>query len=123
LGMDAVRAHDRDLTHYALQQLAELPGVHCLGSMDVSMRGGNISFTVDDVHPHDLATFLDYQGIAVRAGHHCAQPLHQRLDCLATARASFSVYTTPAEIDCLVTALAAAQRYFGTVPAAVATGT
>jgi cysteine desulfurase/selenocysteine lyase len=117
LGMNAVRAHDRELTDYALQALSDLPGVHLLGPRDAAVRGGNISFTIDDVHPHDVGTFLDYQGIAVRAGHHCAQPLMRCLDVVATVRASFAPYTTEQEIDRLVDGLRACQRYFGTVPA------
>ena len=116
LGMDAVCAHDRELTSYALERLTAIPGVHCFGSMDTSQRGGNISVAVEQIHPHDLSTFLDQQGIAIRAGHHCAQPLMRMLDVVATARASFSVYTTTHEVDHLVAALREAQSYFGTVP-------
>ncbi len=113
LGMDAVCAHDRALTGYALDRLSSLPGVICFGPADTRQRGGNIAFGVEGIHPHDLATFLDQRGIAIRAGHHCAQPLHACLGLGATARASFSVYTTPEEIDCFVESLRNAQTYFG----------
>jgi cysteine desulfurase/selenocysteine lyase len=115
--MDAVRCHDRALTAYALDRLLELPEVTCLGPNNADLRGGNVSFTVAGVHPHDVATFLDFQGIAVRAGHHCAQPLMRCLDVVGTARASFSVYNTEEEVDRLVSALRDVSEYFA-APAA-----
>ena len=112
LGMESVRAHDVELTAYALDRLCASPGVQCYGSAPIDARGGVISFAAGDVHPHDLGTFLDYQGIAVRAGHHCAQPLMRCLDVVGTTRASFSVYTTREEVDSLVAGVRAAQDYF-----------
>ncbi|HTE83327.1 MAG TPA: cysteine desulfurase [Dehalococcoidia bacterium] len=120
LGMDAVRAHDRELTTHAVERLRTLPGVRCFGSMDIAQRGGNISFEVEGIHPHDLGTFLDQQGIAIRAGHHCAQPLMRCLGAVATARASFSVYTTQEEVDRLIAGIHDAQAYFGTVESGAA---
>ena len=122
LGMAAVRAHDQALTDYAFQRLGAVAGVRCFG-LPVGPRGGVISFEVDGIHPHDLGTFLDYHGVAVRAGHHCAQPLMRHLGVVATVRASFSVYTGIEEIDRLAAAIEEAQRYFGAVPAVVAAGT
>jgi len=117
LGMEAVRSHDRVLTAYALDRLRTLPDAMCLGSSNVELRGGNVSFTVVDVHPHDVATYLDFQGIAVRAGHHCAQPLMHQLEVVGTTRASFSVYNTEDEVDRLVSALRDMSRFFA-APAA-----
>ncbi len=113
VGMDQVAAHDADLTAYALQLLAEIPHVTVYGPADVDARGGVISFTMADVHPHDLATILDQQGVSVRAGHHCAKPLMRRLCVPATARASFYVYNTRTDVDALVEALGVASRIFG----------
>jgi len=76
-------------------------------------RGGLIAFTLDDLHPHDIAQFLDQEGVAIRAGHHCAMPLHNKLGLAATARASFYLYNTPAEVDALVAALVKALKFFG----------
>lgn len=102
LGMDAVRAHEREITAYALERMAEVPGARIIGPTDPAVRGGVVTFTLDRIHPHDLASLLDRDGVAIRAGHHCAQPLHQKLGLSATARASFYVYTEPREIDALV---------------------
>jgi cysteine desulfurase/selenocysteine lyase len=113
LGMDAVRDHEVEITQYALDALAEVPDLTVFGPDDVALRGGAVSFTLSDIHPHDLATILDQQGVAVRAGHHCAKPLMQILDVPATARASFYVYNTNDEIDRLVEALHEARRIFG----------
>ncbi len=105
LDMRAVRAHERAITSYALERLSEVSGVRVFGPTDADHRGGVVTFTLDRVHPHDLASLLDRDGIAIRAGHHCAQPLHQRLGVNATARASFYVYTLPEEVDALVASL------------------
>lgn len=105
LGMDAVRAHERDLTALALERLAAVPGLTVYGPKDPEARGGVVSFSLEGVHPHDVATILDSFGIAVRAGHHCAQLLTRRLGQAATNRASFYVYNVPEEIDALVEAL------------------
>lgn len=102
LGMDAVREHERILTGYALRQLADVPGVSVIGPTDPAIRAGVVSFTVEGVHPHDLASLLDRDGIAIRAGQHCAQPLHTRLGLAATARASFYVYNDEHEVDALI---------------------
>lgn len=111
LGMQRVREHEHALTAYALDQLASIPGLTIYGP-PAERRGGVVSFTLGDIHPHDLATLLDREGIAVRAGHHCAQPLMERYNLPATARASFYVYTTSAEIDALAEALTRANEVF-----------
>ena len=114
LGMDRVREHERELVAYALDALrAAHPTLELYGPMDPDARGGVIPFNVPGVHPHDVAQVLDRVGVAVRAGHHCTMPLHERLDLPATARASFNVYTTKADIDALVAGLAEVMRVFG----------
>jgi cysteine desulfurase/selenocysteine lyase len=105
LGMDAVRAHERELTAYALDRLSEVPGLTLIGPNNPEIRGGVATFTLGKLHPHDLASLLDREGVAIRAGHHCAQPLHSRLGLNATARASFYIYSEPREIDALVEAI------------------
>ncbi len=112
LGMDAVRKHDVALTGYALERLATMPAVTVYGPADLEIRGGAISFTLGDVHPHDLSTILDENGIAVRAGHHCARPLMDHLGIPATARASFSVYSSADEVDRLIDGLEVAAKLF-----------
>jgi cysteine desulfurase/selenocysteine lyase len=112
LGMDNVRAHEQELTAYALDRLLEA-GATIFGPKDPSVRGGAISFWYRDVHPHDLATVLNEEGIAIRAGHHCNQLVMRRFGVPATARASFYVYNTTEEVDALVGALAKAQDVFG----------
>ena len=116
IGMDNIRAHEKQITAYALDKLSKTPGVTVYGPRDAEDRIGVISFNHDDVHPHDLGQYLDQQGIAIRGGHHCAQPLMRRLDCVATARASFYLYNSTAEVDKLVEAVQAAGEYF--MPAA-----
>lgn len=113
IGMDQVAAHEQRITAYALDVLRELPGVSIVGPKEPVDRGGAISFTVDGVHPHDVAQLLDSQGVAVRAGHHCAKPLHARFGVQSTTRASFYLYTTEAEIDALGAAIRHTQSYFG----------
>lgn len=113
LGMENIRDHELQLTSYAIERLSELDNIRIIGPSDTEMRGGAISFVDKDIHPHDLATFLDSKGIAVRAGHHCAQPLMRRLGLVATARASVYIYNMEEDIDELVGALIAARRYFG----------
>ena len=105
LGMDAVAAHEREIAAYALERLAEVPGLRVFGPGPSPDRLGPVSFELEGVHAHDVAEILDRHGVAVRAGHHCAQPLMDRLGVAATARASFGVYTTPEEIDRLVEGL------------------
>ncbi|UCE68105.1 MAG: cysteine desulfurase [Candidatus Zixiibacteriota bacterium] len=112
LGMDNIRDHEVELTAYTIARLSELKSVKIIGPSDTDMRGGAISFVDKDIHPHDLATFLDSRGIAVRAGHHCAQPLMKRLGLTATTRASVYVYNTTEDIDKLIEALKEARRYF-----------
>jgi cysteine desulfurase/selenocysteine lyase len=111
LGMEHVRAHEHALTTYALERLAAVPELTIYGP-PAERRGGVVSFTLGEIHPHDLATLLDQEGIAIRAGHHCAQPLMERFQLPATARASFYVYTTSAEIDALAEALERARDVF-----------
>jgi len=113
IGMDRVRAHEEAITSYALERLATVPDLDVYGPERVTDRGGAVSFTLADVHPHDLATILDQDGVAVRAGHHCTRPLHRLLGVPATARASFYVYTIPEEVDRLVDGLHEARRIFG----------
>jgi cysteine desulfurase / selenocysteine lyase len=112
LGMEDVRQHEIDIVTYALQRLSEVEGVQLYGPLDPESRGGAIAFNLGDIHPHDLASILDSQGIAIRAGHHCAMPLHHRLGLNASARASFYVYNTPAEVDRLIEGLDKARRIF-----------
>jgi cysteine desulfurase/selenocysteine lyase len=113
IGMDRIYAHERDLLGYALERLTEVEGLRVYGPTTTEMRGGAVSFTLDGVHPHDVAAVLDGEGIAVRAGHHCAQPLHAHYDIPATTRASFYLYNIPEEIDRLVAALHKARTLFG----------
>src|SRR5436190_3754852 len=113
LGMHAVREHERDLVAYALETLpAKVPHIELYGPMDPALRGGVVPFNLPGIHPHDVAQVLDRYGIAVRAGHHCTMPLHERLDLAATARASFNVYSTRGDIDALVDGLKQVQRVF-----------
>jgi cysteine desulfurase/selenocysteine lyase len=112
IGMAEIQAHEEALTRHALEALATLPGVRIIGPNSPVERGATISFTVKGVHPHDVSQLLDEQGIAVRAGHHCARPVCVRYGVPATTRASFGVYTTPAEIDALVAGLARVQELF-----------
>lgn len=110
IGFDAIGAHEDALTAHALKALGSVPGLKVIGT--APQRGGVISFTMADVHPHDIATLLDRNGIAVRAGHHCAEPLMRRMGVTATARASFGIYTTPEEIDILATTLEQIRGFF-----------
>ncbi len=111
LGMDNVRAHEEEITHYAIDRLLEA-GATVFGPKDTSVRGGAVSFWYKDIHPHDLATILNEEGIAIRAGHHCAQLVMRRFGVPATARASFYLYNTREEVDALVAALAKAESVF-----------
>ena len=112
IGMDKVREHEVELTRYALDKLSEVKGVKIYGPMDASKRGGVISFNLGDIHPHDLATIIDEDGIAIRSGHHCAQVLMERLDVSATSRASFYIYNTKDEVDAFVKSLYRAKELF-----------
>lgn len=111
LGMDAIYEHSRQLTAYALERLAEVPGLTLYGSSE-EQRGAVATFTLDGIHPHDTAQILDSYGVAVRAGHHCAQPLHQKFGLNATTRASFYLYTTFSEIDALIQGIYEVKRIF-----------
>jgi len=113
VGMDVIEAHERELTAYALEKLAEVPDLTIYGPTDIAVRGSAVSFELGDVHPHDIATILDQDGVAVRAGHHCAKPLMKYLDVPATARASFYLYNVEEEIDALVASLHNARKLFG----------
>ncbi len=110
--MEHVHRHEQAITAYALEGLQTVPGVRVLGPRDAAQRGGAISFELDGVHPHDVATVLDTRGIAVRAGHHCAKPAHARFGVQASTRMSSYLYTTPAEIDALVEGLNFVRSYF-----------
>lgn len=112
LGMDNVRQHEREITSYALSQMSRIPGLTLYGPSDPSKRGGVISFNFADVHPHDVAQILDDEGIAIRSGHHCAQPLMERMGVAATSRASFYIYNTKHEVDLLISALQKVSRVF-----------
>lgn len=112
VGMDLIAAHEQELVSYALERLEEVPGVRVLGP-GAAQRGGVVSFTLDGVHPHDISQILDQQGVAIRAGHHCAMPLHEKYGLAATARASFYLYNRLDEIDRLVEGLYTVKKVFG----------
>ena len=114
VGLEAIRAHEQDLLRDALAALAEIDGLRILGPREAVDRGGAISFELDGIHPHDVSQVLDDRGVAVRAGHHCAWPLHRALGVQASTRASFYLYNTHDEIDALADGLRQAQRFFGT---------
>ncbi len=111
-GMSAVRAHEQEIIAYALERLEEIPGLHVLGP-SADKKGGVAAFTLDGVHPHDVAQILDMSGIAVRAGHHCAQPLHEKFGIPASTRASFYIYNTLEEVDKLVNGIYKVKEIFG----------
>jgi cysteine desulfurase/selenocysteine lyase len=114
LGLERVRAHEKDLVDYALAVLPErVPTIRIHGSQTSENRAGIITFNLRDAHPHDVATLLDREAVAVRAGHHCTMPLHQRLGEEASARASFYIYTDREDIDRLAEALNKVERLFG----------
>jgi cysteine desulfurase / selenocysteine lyase len=114
LGMDAVRRHEVEIVGYALEKLSQVEGLTIHGPKDPEQRGGVVSFWLDDVHPHDLATIVDTEGVCVRAGHHCAQVLMRRLNVPATTRASFYVYNTNEDVDALVAAVGMARERMAT---------
>jgi cysteine desulfurase/selenocysteine lyase len=113
LGRDAIQAHEAELTRLALARLADVEDLVLYGPADPADRVGVVSFNLPGIHPHDLSAALDAEGVAVRAGHHCAQPLARRLGVVGTARASFWVHTTSEDIDALVTALRHAHEALG----------
>jgi cysteine desulfurase/selenocysteine lyase len=110
--MDSVREHERALTAQALDRLREVPGIQLFGPNDLDARAGVLSFTLGDIHPHDVAAILNEENVAVRAGHHCCQPLMDRLGVVATTRASFYVYNIDEDVDRLVSGLHRAQAIF-----------
>jgi cysteine desulfurase/selenocysteine lyase len=112
IGMDRVRAHEKALTAQAIDRLREIPGVRVYGPEDAEVHGGVVSFTVDGIHPHDVAAILNEENVAVRAGHHCCQPVMDRFDIVATTRASFYVYNTDDDVDRLVAGVQRAQAIF-----------
>ena len=112
VGMEAVAAHEQEVIAYALERLEEIPGVRVLGP-SADKKGGVAAFVVEGVHPHDVAQILDHYGVAVRAGHHCAQPLHEKFGLPATTRASFYLYNTLEEVDKLVKAIYQVKKIFG----------
>ncbi len=112
IGLENIHAHEQAITGYLLEGLAGVGGVRVLGPLDAAKRGGAVAFEVAGVHPHDVAQLLDSRGIAVRAGHHCAKPAHQRFGVQSTTRASSYLYTTPAEIDALIDGLEYTKSYF-----------
>jgi cysteine desulfurase/selenocysteine lyase len=110
--MEAIATHEHEITDYALERLEEIPGLKLFGP-SVDKKGGVAAFTLNGVHPHDVAQILDSIGVAVRAGHHCAQPLHEKFNIQATSRASFYLYTTKEEVDMLVKGIYKVKEYFG----------
>ncbi|MEW9501960.1 cysteine desulfurase [Jeotgalibacillus marinus] len=115
IGLDAIEKHEHHLAAYALEKMSAVEGMTIYGPKDPSKRAGIVTFNLDDVHPHDLATVLDAEGIAIRAGHHCAQPLMKWLNVSSTARASFYLYNTEEDIDRLVAGLVKTKEYFSDV--------
>jgi len=112
IGMDAIARHEYEITEYALERLEEIPGLKVFGP-SAEKKGGVAAFTLEGVHPHDVAQILDSIGVAVRAGHHCAQPLHEKFNIQATSRASFYLYNTKEEVDKLVEGIYKVKKYFG----------
>ena len=113
IGMDNVHAHEQALTAYALERLQTVPGLRIVGPTEASQRGAAIAFNLEGVHPHDLGQVLDSRGVCIRVGHHCAWPAHRALNAQSTARASFYIYNTRAEVDALVDAINHARDFFG----------
>ncbi len=113
LGMDAVREHEIALTGYALEKMSSIEGIRIVGPLENVARGATVSFTLADIHPHDIGQYVDSQGVAVRTGHHCAWPLARAMNVPATTRASFYLYNDERDVDALVEALLGAQKYFG----------
>ena len=113
LGMEAVRAHERELTAYALERLRSVSALSIHGPADAGARGGLVSFAIEGIHPHDISEICGREAVCIRAGHHCAQPLMRKLGVPATARASFSVYNTRDDVDRLIAALESAKEVFG----------
>jgi len=112
IGMDAVREHESDLAAYALERLTAIPGLHVQGPLEAADRGALVSFTLDGIHPHDIAEILGAQGVCIRAGHHCAQPLMKRFGVGATSRASFAVHNSREDVDRLVAGIDKVREVF-----------
>jgi cysteine desulfurase/selenocysteine lyase len=112
VGMDKIAQHEHQIVAYALERLAEVPGVRVFGP-PAEQRGGVVSFTLSGAHPHDISQILDRDGVAIRAGHHCAMPLHEKFGLPATARASFYLYSTTREVDQLAESLYKVKEIFG----------
>lgn len=112
IGMDNVRQHEIELTKYAMEKFAKIPGLQIYGTTDIEKRGGVISFNFADVHPHDVADIIDKEGISLRSGHHCAQVLMERLNVAATSRASFYIYNTKEDVDALIDSLNIVAKVF-----------
>jgi cysteine desulfurase/selenocysteine lyase len=112
IGMEAVRDHERDVVAYAVERLSEVPGLKLHGPSDVALRGALCSFVLDGIHPHDVAEILGREGVCVRAGHHCAQPLMRRLGVPASTRASFAVHSSREDVDRLIDGLATVRSVF-----------
>ena len=112
IGMKNIREHEKELVKYALERLSEIKGIKIYGPMDPKIRAGVISFNLADIHSHDLATILDNEGIAIRSGHHCTQPLMERLGIISAARASFYIYNDESDVDALVNGLEKAKKIF-----------
>ena len=113
IGMDAVREHEIEITGYALEKISAIEGIRIVGPLENVSRGAVVSFTLADIHPHDIGQYVDSQGVAVRTGHHCAWPLARAMNVPATTRASFYLYNDEHDVDALVEALLGAQKYFG----------
>jgi len=113
VGFDAIAEHERELLSYALERLDDMGGITVYGPTDLDERSGVISFTMGDAHPHDISTILDSRGIAIRAGHHCAQLVMQHFGISATARASFYLYNSTDDVDRLIEGLASVKEIFG----------
>ena len=110
LGIDKVAAHEHDLLAYATEKVSAIPGVRLIGT--AKEKAGVLSFVMEGIHPHDIGTILDQEGIAIRTGHHCSQPVMQRFDIPATARASFALYNTREEVDALVAGIEKVREVF-----------
>ena len=115
IGMQNIREHEIELTKYAYNNLMNINGIEILGPENIDVRAGLISFNIPDIHPHDLGTFLDSKGIAIRTGHHCAMPLIKKLGSHSSARASFYIYNTNQEIDKFTTEINNSIKYFNNV--------
>jgi cysteine desulfurase/selenocysteine lyase len=113
IGMQNIRDHEIALTDYALKNLQVIDGLKIIGPLNNELRGSTISFTTENIHPHDLGQYLDSQGVEVRTGHHCAWPLAKRMQVQATTRASFYLYNDEHDVDALVESVLGAQKFFG----------